>query len=178
MTHPVIAGYIDVRNQVKEKDFTEADRRRIRSHIILTFVLGTLVALGLVLLLIVGLGIVYILGIKPTHALSSHVWIVVGCISMLIPLLAYRNMLRIADVFKAKKIVLLVREFQIEKRKQGTFLIIDQPVHKIEIDDAILPLIRPTVPLRIELAELSKTLLCISQDDTNLLEKVESEDGL
>jgi hypothetical protein len=159
-----------------EKELTEADRRRIRSQIILTFILGTLVALGLVLLLIIGFGTAYVLGVKPAQGFSSRVWMVVACISMLIPLLAANNILKMIDILQGKKLVIATSEYRIEKRKEGTFLVSVSPPLTIEIYDNIVPLLRQSALLNIELSKLSKTVLFISYDHENLMEKVESEE--
>lgn len=159
-----------------EKELTEADKRRIRSHIILTTILGTVAALGLILLLFMALGAAYLLGFKPAHTLSIRVWIVVGCISMLIPLLASKNILKVVEIIGEKKMVFVTDDFYIEKRTDRTYLVSTQPPLKIEIYDALVPMLKPSVALNIELTKLSKTVLFISHDHENLLERVESDE--
>lgn len=163
---------------MKEKELTEADKRRIRSHIILTLILGTLVALGLILLLFMALGAAYLMGFKPAHALSMRVWIVVGCICMLIPLLASKNLLKMVEIMREKKMVFVLNDFYIEKQTDRTYLVSIQPPLKIEIYDTLVPMLKPSVALNIELTKLSKTVLFISHDHENLMERVESEHEL
>ena len=158
-----------------EKELTEADRRRIRSHIILTFILGTVAALGLIVLLFMALGTAYLMGFKPAHTLSMRIWLVVGCICMLIPLLASKNILKMIEIFGEKKVVLVTDDFYIEKQTDRTYLVSTLPPLKIEIYDALVPMLKPSVALNIELTKLSKTVLFISHDHENLMERVESE---
>ncbi|MBI3220166.1 MAG: hypothetical protein HYZ44_11695 [Bacteroidetes bacterium] len=127
-------------------------------------------------MLTIGFGMAYLLGLKPAHALSTRVWIVVGCISMLIPLLASGNIVKMLDVFQAKKVVIATCEYHIEKQSAGTFLVSTSPPLRIEIYDKIVPLLKPSVTLHIELSKLSKTVLFISHDQENLMERVESEE--
>ncbi len=96
-----------------------------------------------------------------------------------LPLLwgSWENILKFIDLKRAKKILITTADYKIESKKEGAILLTTKRLRlKLDLYDAIVPLLRPNEPINIEISKLSKTLLFISHDKENLIEKVDREE--
>lgn len=65
---------------------------------------------------------------------------------------------------------------RLKKTKDGLVLDTKAPLKlKLDLYDDLLPLIKLTEPITIEITKFSKTLLFLSHNTDNLMEKVEEE---
>jgi hypothetical protein len=160
-----------------EKELTNADKKRIKDDISLTFIFVTLFVLAFILLFAIGFGVAYLFGVRPTSGFGTRVLIGIAALSFPIPLIAWKNIIRFIDIRRAKKLLITTSDYKIENKKDGPVLVTTtKPKLKLDLYDSIIPLLRPTDPINIEISKLSKTLLFISHDSENLIEKVEREE--
>lgn len=87
------------------------------------------------------------------------------------------NILKYMDLKQGRKISFQTSDYNIEQTKDGFVLKINSPQKtKFDLYPGIPPLIRPGAPLTVETTRFGKMLLFVSQNDENLLEKIERED--
>lgn len=80
------------------------------------------------------------------------------------------------DFQKGKKVRLKFVEYEIVSKKGNVSIINNDNIkQKIEIDEKLLEFIDLTQPLTIELSLLTNSLLFISHDSYNLLDKLNSD---
>ncbi|WP_188502626.1 hypothetical protein [Pontibacter amylolyticus] len=158
-------------------ELNQADRGRIKVEIKLPLILGLLFSIALLALIFVVPSILFSLN-KPTETdefIKRGLFILV---LLLLPMLSisWKSIIKYIDLKKGNKIRFRTADYEITKEKEGYTLRIRTPLKlKYNLYDKLPELIKPREPITIELTALSKTLLFISQDSENLLEKVERE---
>jgi hypothetical protein len=158
-------------------ELSQADKKRIKDDIKLTFIFGILIVLALILLVTIGPLIYKLFGGEPKAGLGKRLLIIVGGLSIPLVAVSWMNILKYCDLLSGKKIVITSSYFRVERTKDDAFLITKAPRKlKLRIYESIVPLIDPSEPLTIQITKLSKTLLFASHDTTNLIEKVEMEE--
>ncbi len=160
-----------------EKKLTNADKKRIKDDISLTFIFVTLFTLALILLFAIGFGVAYLFGVRPSNGFGTRVLIAIGTLSLPLLLIGWTNIIRFIDIRRAKKILITTTDYKIETKKEGSVLVTTtKPKIKLDLYDKIVPLLRPTDAINIEISKLSKTLLFLSHDSENLIEKIDREE--
>ncbi len=86
-----------------------------------------------------------------------------------------KNILKFIDLREGNKIRIQTNSYKLITQKKSTFLITNETKIKLEIDSDLLKLIDPEKPIAFEYTKKSKTLLFISNNDYNMLEKLETE---
>jgi uncharacterized membrane protein len=161
---------------MKEFELNSADRERISVDIKLTIILGTLLVLAIVILIgLVPLGL-FLFGNAPADRFVKRGLFILSFVVLLYIVLTWRNLIKYIDLRNGKKIGFRTTDYELKKEKDGLLLLIKSPLKlKLDVYDDLQNLINQSAPLTIEISKLSKTLLFISQDSENLLERVERE---
>lgn len=158
-----------------EKELTDSDRERIKDEIKLTLIIGLLFSIALIVVILVIPLILYFFGKTADGFARRSLFIIGGLFS---PFLAvsWKNIFKFIDLRIGKKMNIRTEQYEIEKTKEGFILKTKSPLKlKLDLWDEIPSLIQLSKPITIEITKLSKTLIFISQDTENLLEKVESD---
>ena len=94
---------------------------------------------------------------------------------LLIPFLyfVWLSAIKYIDLKRNSKIRIKVRDYEIEKVKNNVFVVSQKDNFKIKIFEDLIPLIDINSPLIVEFTKYSKVLLFVSNDNLNLLDKIE-----
>ncbi|WP_157578677.1 hypothetical protein [Pontibacter roseus] len=154
---------------------TQRDIKRIKNDIKLTLILGMLFTIGLIILLFIT-PLILTLFNKPADGFANRALFIIGLVSLPFIGISWKNIVKYIDLIRSRKISFKTSDYEIKKGKDGFILSIETPLKlKFDLYDKLPELLRLGEPIKIELTRLSKTLLYISQDGKNLLEKVEIE---
>ena len=164
---------------------TEKDAAQLRDNITLWLVFSLLVFIvGLVL------GLIYqsCTFLKWQFPTLEKLWEVMSALTRLIGLfvpiflvgLLYKTILERLDIVIGKKTQYYTDHYQIIEKKSDLYIKITSPVKKrIDLlDNRLKEMIDPTKPLTVEVTKYSKTVLFISNNMDNLLDKLEEIDEL
>ena len=158
-----------------EKELTDTDIKRIKDDIKLTLFLGLLFTIALIVVVFV-IPVILTLLKKPADGFIKRGLIIMGLLSLPFLGISWRNIVKYIDLRKGRKMNFKTSDYEIKKERDDFVLWIRTPMKlKFAIYDKLAKLIRLGEPITIESTKLSKTLLYISQDNENLLEKVERE---
>ena len=159
-----------------EIELNPADKRRIKDHIKLTSILGLMFSVALIVLVFIITLILYFIG-NPADGFARRSLLVIGGLSLPFIAFSWKNIFKYIDLRTGKKISFKTADYRIEKTKDGFVLSTKSPLKtKFDLYDGIADLIRRTDPIFIETTKLSRTLLFISNNTDNLLEKIEKEE--
>ena len=154
---------------------TQADRERIKTDIRLTSIIGLLFSVALIVLVFIIPLVLFFVG-KPADGFAKRSLFIVGVLFLPFIAISWTNIIKYIDLRIGKKVNIKTGDYEIEKTKEGFVLKTKSPLRlKLDLWDEIPPLIKVTDPIIFEITNLSKTLLFISQDTLNLLEKIEDE---
>lgn len=159
------------RQTMKEIKLSQADKERIMVDIKLTLIITLFFTIALVVLIGIIPLILFIFEKNPAYGFVNRGVFIIGL--LLLPFLAisWKNIIKYVDLKTGKKINFQVTSYDIKKTKDGLILETKDPLKlKLELYDKLLPLIKPTEPITIEITKLSKTLLFLSHDSNNLMD--------
>jgi hypothetical protein len=161
---------------MKEFELNNADRERISVDIKLTIILGTLLVLAIIILIgLVPLGL-FLFGKAPADGFVKRGLFILSFVVLLYIALTWRNLIKYIDLRNGKKISFRTTDYELKKEKDGLLLLTKSPLKlKLDVYDDLQNLIKQSDSLTIEISKLSKTLLFISHDSENLLERIERE---
>ncbi len=164
------------RQLMKEYELNSADRERISGDIKLTLILGTLLVTAIIILIgLVPLGL-FLFSKTPADGFAKRGLFILSFIGLLYITLTWKNLIKYTDLRNGKKISFSTTDYELKKEKYGLFLLTRNPIKlKLDIYDDLQNMIKQSDPLTIEISKLSKTILSISQDSENLLERIERE---
>jgi len=77
-----------------ETELTEADKKRIKADISLTFIIIMLFTLALVLFFGIGFGIAYLFGLRPTESVDKRILVGLSVLSLPLMLISWKNILK------------------------------------------------------------------------------------
>lgn len=160
-----------------ERDLTETDVKRIKVDIKLTMIIGLLFTVAMIVLVFI-IPTILTLFKKSADGFVKRGLIIVGLLSLPLLVFSWKSIVMYIDLQIGKKRKFRTSDYVIKKEKNGFVLRTMTPLKlKFDLYDNLPDLIRIDEPITIETTKLSKTLLFISQNNENLLEKVESEDN-
>jgi hypothetical protein len=163
---------------MSEAELNNNDKLRLKADIKISMVFGLLFSVAL--LVIVGLipGVMFIFGKRPSDGfVTLGLYIIV---LLFIPFLAisWTNILKYIDLKKGKKLIYKTTDFVIINKKETAYILTrGDNKQKIKIDSELVPFIKSSQPLTIEVSNLAKSLLFISHDTDNLLDKLYNDDN-
>jgi len=160
---------------MNETELTEGDKKRIKDDIKLTSIIGLIFTVALITLVFIVPLILYIFN-KPADGFAKRSLIIMGGLSLPMIAISWKNIIKFIDLKTGKKLNFQTKDYEIKKTKDGFVLVTKSPIKlKLDLYDAMPALLKVADPIIIETTKLSKTLLYISQDTENLLEKLEAE---
>jgi hypothetical protein len=136
-------------------------------------VLGLLFSTALVI--IVGLipWIMFIFGKRPSDGIVTRGLYIIGLLFILFLVISWTNILKYIDLRKGKKLIYKTDNYEVINKKDAAYILIrDDNSQKIKIDNELVPFIKSTQPLTMEISIIAKSLLFISHDSDNLLDKL------
>jgi hypothetical protein len=159
-----------------EKKLTEADRKRIKDEIKLTSIIALIFSIALIILVLIVPLILHFFG-KTADGFGRRSLYVMCGLSLPFLAMSWGNLFKFIDLKRGKKLNFKTTDYEIKKEKEDFVLKVKSPI-EVEFDlyNKIPTLLKTKESLTLETTRLSKTLLFISQDNENLLERIEKED--
>ena len=157
---------------MQETEMTAADKKTLRQSIKLSLIIGLLFCVALVLIVGIIPAVVFLIGRHLTDGFVNRGLFILGL--LFIPLLAisWKGLLKFVDIRRGKKIRIESSQYEIQKTKSSVYIrTTDNPEQRFEIWDELIPHLNLTRPIKIEIAKISKTIIFISNDNHNLLDK-------
>ncbi|WP_298303201.1 hypothetical protein [Flavobacterium sp.] len=152
----------------------DLDKKRIKLDIKLSLFFSTIFFGGIILLLTIIFGII-IFFTNPVEGYLSRFFQIIFFFFVMFISINVKNILKFIDLREGNKIRIQTNSYKLITQKKSTFLITNETKIKLEIDSDLLKLIDPEKPIAFEYTKKSKTLLFISNNDYNMLEKLETE---
>ena len=160
---------------MNELDLNQADKNRIKDEIKLALILGAVFTIALIVVVLIVPTILFLLD-KTSEGFLKRGIFIISLLSLPLVVIDRWNFFKYLDLKRGKKINFSTSDYDIRKEGNGFVLRTTIPFKgKFNVYDEIPALIRLNEPLIIETTKLGKILLYISQDNENLLEKVEKE---
>jgi hypothetical protein len=164
------------KKEMTEVELNNSDKLRLKNDMKLSLILGLLFTIILVTIVAIIPGILFLFGKQPTDGFITRSLYILGGLSIPLIAISWKNVIKFIDLKKGVKIRFTSMNYEIKTGKDETFIIaIDNNNQKIKIYDNMETYIESPKPLIVELSKLTKTLLFISHDTENLLEKFEIE---
>ena len=159
-----------------ELELTQKDNERIKTQIRLTQIIVLLFTIALVLLLgVIPFGL-YFFGLNFADGWIQRGGLILAMSSLPVIVISLMNVVKFVDLKMGKKLKLETSDYDIKKIKDDTILQIHAPLKlKLDLYDGLLPLLKTSEPITIEIAKRSKMLLSITQGGDNLLDQAERE---
>ena len=155
-----------------EEKLTTADRRSLKLDLKMSYILGLILLVAVILFIF----LVYfggtLFGFKPKDGVILRgIYVFSGfLVFMIIVWASYFK--HYIDLIKGVKVNLTLNQYQLVTEKGKTYLISNDPQYgRIEVYKGLLDFIDSNRPLKIELAKYSKSMLFISHDTDNYLDK-------
>lgn len=153
-------------------ELNDNDKKRIWLDIKISTIIPIILFVLIVLLLGVGFGITaFFVKVKPGF-LNRSLTIL---LCLFIPFLYFLwfSVIKYIDLKRNVKNRIQLDDYKLKKIKSNVFLISEKANLKIKVFEELTTLIDINSPLKIEFTKFSKVLLFISNDNQNLLDKIE-----
>jgi hypothetical protein len=159
-----------------ELELTQKDRERIKVQIKLPQIITLLFTVALILFLVLIPFGLYLFGKNLADGWIQRGGLILAIMVIPLIVMSLTNIVKIVDLRTGKKLKLETSHYDLKKTKNDTILQIRAPL-KLELGlyDGLLPLLKASEPITVEIAKRSKILLSITQGGDNLLETVERE---
>ena len=160
-----------------ETELNKNDKLRLRADIKISMVLGLLFSLALVI--IVGLipGIMFIFGKRPSDGFVTRGLYIIGLLFIPFLVISWTNILKYIDLRQGKKLIFKTDDYDVINKKDNAYILTrGDNKQKIKIDNELIPFIKSSQPLTMEISNLAKSLLFISHDTDNLLDKLYNDE--
>jgi len=157
---------------MQETEMTVADKKSLRQSIKNSLIIGLLFCIALAFIVGIIPAVMFFIGRQLTDGFVNRGLFILGL--LFIPYLAvsWKSLLKFIDIRRGKKISIETSQYEIQKTKRSVYIRTnDNPKHRFEIWDELVPLLNLTRPIKIEVAKISKTIIFISNDNHNLLDK-------
>jgi hypothetical protein len=149
------------------------DKLKLKADIKISMILGLL--FSMLLIIFVGLisGIFFIFGKQPLGGLLTRGLILIGLLFIPFLAISWINVIKYIDLKRGKKLIFTTGNYKIVDKKDTLYILThDHNNQRIKIDKGLAFFIELPRPLRMEISNLSKSVLFISHDDDNLLDKL------
>jgi len=160
-----------------ETELNKNDKLRLRADIKISMVLGLLFSLALVI--IVGLipGVMLIFGKRPSDGFVTRGLYIIGLLFIPFLAISWTNILKYIDLRQGKKLLFKTDDYDVINKKDTAYILTHgDNKQKIKIDNELIPFIKSSQPLTMEISNLAKSLLFISHDKDNLLDKLYNDE--
>ncbi len=148
------------------------DKKRIWLEIKISTIIPTILFVLLLSILVIGSGITtFFINVKPGF-LNRSLTIL---LFLFIPFLyfVWLSAIKYIDLKRNTKITIQLGNYEFKKRKNDIFVVSEKENFKMKIFEDLIPLIDVNSPLTVEYTKYSKVLLFVSNDNQNLLDKIE-----
>ena len=161
-----------------EADLNNHDKFQLRVDIKISMLLGFLFSLALVIIGGLILGVMFIFGKRPFDGFVTRSLYIIGLLFIPFLAISWTNVLKYIDLKKEKKIIIKTNDFTVINKKDTAYILTSSGnKQKIKIDKKLVPLIKLSQTLTIEISKVAKSLLFISHDNDNLLDKLYSSEN-
>ena len=161
-----------------EIELNNNDKLLIKADIKISMMLVLIVTIGFIILIGLILGIMFIFGTRPSDGFMTRCLKGVGLLFMPFLGLSWPNILKYIDLKKGKKLIIETDDYEVINKKDTAYILTHgDNKQKIQIDNRLIPLIKSSQPLTMEISRFAKSLLYISQDTENLLNKLNNDDS-
>jgi len=161
-----------------ETNLNSNDKLQLKADIKISMVLGLL--FSIVLVIIVGLipGVMFIIGKRPSDGFVTRGLYIFGLLFIPFLAISWTNILKYIDLKKGKKLIIKTDDYEVINKKDTSYILTrGDNKQKIKIDNDLVPFIKLSQPLTMEISKLAKSLLFISHDNNNLLDKLYNEEN-
>jgi hypothetical protein len=161
-----------------EIELNNNDKQKLKVEIKISMILGLLISIVLVVIVGVIPGLLFLFGKQPSEGFLGRSFFTL--VLLFIPFLAisWTNILKYIDLKKGKKQNITTTNYKIIKKKDNTFIVIHNGKQKkIKIDHKLIDYINLSQPLILEISKFTKSLLFISHDNDNLLDKLYNDEN-
>ena len=158
-----------------ETNLNSNDKLQLMADIKISMLLGLL--FSIVLVIIVGLipGVMFIIGKRPSDGFVIRGLYIFGLLFIPFLAISWTNILKYIDLKKGKKLIIKTDDYEVINKKDTSYILTrGDNKQKIKIDNDLVPFIKLSQPLTMEISKLAKSLLFISHDNNNLLDKIRS----
>ena len=155
-----------------EEKLTTADRKTIKLDLNISYIVGLLFLIAVILFIVLIFFGGTLIGFKPKDGFIDRSLFVFAIFFIAMVILWTSYFKHYVDLVKGKKVCLILNQYTLTTEKDKTYLVSNEPQYeRIEIYEGIIPFIDSSRPLKIELAKHSKAMLFISHDTDNYLDK-------
>ncbi len=153
-------------------ELNKNDKKRIWLELKISTIIPIILFALIVILLAVGIGITSFFVNVKAGFLDRILTIL---LFLFIPFLyfVWLSAIKYIDLKRNAKIRILVGDYEIKKLKNNVFVVSKNDNFKIKIFEDLIPLIDINSPLIVEFTKFSKVLLFVSNNNQNLLDKIE-----
>lgn len=156
-----------------EADLNINDKLQLKADIKISMVVGLLFSIALII--IVGLipGVMFIFGKQPSDGFVTRGLYIIGLLFIPFLVISWKNILKYIDLRKGKKLIIESDNYEVINKKDIAYILTrGDNKQKIKIDNELVPFIKLSQPLTMEISKLAKSLLYISHDNDNLFDKL------
>jgi len=159
-----------------QADLTINDKARLKDDIKLSLIIGVIFSIALVILVGLIPLILFLFGNSPSDGFLTRGLYIIGLLFLPFLAISWDNLLKYIDLQKGRKLILKIIDYEIINKKGKVFIINkDNTKQKVEIDDKLVEFMDLAQPVTIELSPLTKSLLFISHDSNNWLDKLDND---
>lgn len=161
-----------------ETNLNSNDKLQLKADTKISMVLGLLFSIALVI--IVGLipGVMFIFGKRPSDGFVARGLYIIGLLFIPFLVISWTNILKYIDLKNGKKLIIKTDDYEIINKKDTTYILtLGENKQKIKIDNNLVPFIKLSQPLKMEISKLAKSLLFISHDNDNLPDRLYNDEN-
>lgn len=153
-------------------ELNDNDKKRIWLEIKISTIIPSILFVLIVLLLAIGFGITDFF-VKVKSGFLNRSLIILLCLFIPFLYFVWLSAIKYVDLKRNSKISFQLDGYILKKIKNNVFVISEKNNFKIKVFEELTPLIDVNSPLTVEFTKFSKVLLFISNDNQNLLDKIE-----
>ena len=156
-----------------ETELNSNDKLRLKADIKISMIIGFLFSIALIIFVLVIPALMFIFGNRPSDGFVTRSLSIIGILFIPFLAISWTNILKYIDLSRGKKLIYKSDNFEVINRKNTAYIMtFGHHKQKIEIDIELVPFIESSQPLTIEISNLAKSVLFISHDCDNLLDKI------
>lgn len=157
---------------MKDTHLNSNDKLQLIGDIKISIFLALLFSVAIMIVFGLIIGFIFLFG-KPSDGFVTRSIYIIGI--SFFPLLAVSrtNILKYIDLKNGKKLIIKTNDYVVINKKDTAYILTrDNNKQKVKIDNELVPLIKSSQPLTIEISCFAKSLLFISNNNENLLDKL------
>ena len=120
----------------------------------------------------------FIFGKRPSDGFLTRGLYISGLLFIPFLAISWTNILKYIDLKKGKKLIIKTDDYEVISKKDTVYILTrGDKKQKIKIDKELVPNINRSQTLTMEISKLAKSLLFISHDNDNLLDKLYNDEN-